>query len=114
MMRRSSRLGFLVGLFTCCVRSKLLRIEVKLEIGRELAGLSGSSTSTSRIPVESPFIVHILERLGLGLADINTITKGGCVSSNEICLKTVGGGLFIKTGKGLNSGTQNVSDDGLF
>ena len=34
-------------------------------------------------------------------------------------MKTVGGGLFIETGKGLNLGTQNagagiVSGDGLF
>ena len=72
------------------------------------------SDAASRIPVVGPFIVPILKRLGLGLADINTITKGGCVSCNGICLKTVGGGLFIETGKGLNLGTQNVSGDGLF
>ena len=68
-------------------------------------------------------IVPILKRLGLGLADINTITKGGCVSCNGISVKTVGGGLFIETGKGLNLGTPNcgngagagyVSGDGLF
>ena len=72
------------------------------------------SDAASKIPVVGPFIVPILKRLGLGLADINTITKGGCVSCNGICLKTVGGGLFIETGKGLNLGTQNVSGDGLF
>ena len=77
-----------------------------------------------KIPVVGPFIVPILKRLGLGLADIYTITKGGCVSCNGISVKTVGGGLFIETGKGLNLGTQNssgngaavgiVSGDGLF
>ena len=81
------------------------------------------SDAASRIPVVGPFIVPILKRLGLGLADINTITKGGCVSCNGISLKTIGGGLFIETGKGLNLGTQNsgngagagyVSGDGLF
>ena len=72
------------------------------------------SDASSRIPVVGPFIVPILKRLGLGLADINTITMGGCVSCNGICLKTVGGGLFIETGKGLNLGTQYVSGDGLF
>ena len=72
------------------------------------------SDAASKIPVVGPFIVPILKRLGLGLADINTITKGGCVSCNGISLKTVGGGLFIETGKGLNLGTQNVSGDGLF
>ena len=77
------------------------------------------SDAASKIPVVGPFIVPILKRLGLGLADINTITKGGCVNCNGICLKTVGGGLFIETGKGLNLGTQNtgagiVSGDGLF
>ena len=81
------------------------------------------SDAASRIPVVGPFIVPILKRLGLGLADINTITKGGCVSCNGISLKTVGGGLFIETGKGMNLGTQNsgngagagyVSGDGLF
>ena len=61
-----------------------------------------------------PFIVPILKRLGFGLADINTITTGGCVSCNGICLKTFGGGLFIETGEGFNLGTQNVSGDGLF
>ena len=82
------------------------------------------SDAASRIPVVGPFIVPILKRLGLGLADIYTITKGGCVSCNGISVKTVGGGLFIETGKGLNLGTQNssgngagvgiVSGDGLF
>ena len=72
------------------------------------------SDAASRIPVVGPFIVPILKRLGLGLADINTITKGGCVSCNGISLKTVGGGLFIETGKGLNLGTQYISGEGLF
>ena len=97
-------------------------IESQLKSGANAAGVSNSdvvgngiiSNAASRIPVVGPFIVPILKRLGLGLADINTITKGGCVSCNGICLKTVGGGLFIETGKGLNLGTQNVSGDGLF
>ena len=72
------------------------------------------SDAASRIPVVGPFIVPILKRLGLGLADNNIITKGGCVSCNGICLKTVGGGLFIETGKGLNLGPHNVPGDGLF
>ena len=72
------------------------------------------SDAASKIPVVGPFIVPILKRLGLGLADISTITKGGRVSCNGMRLKTVGGILFIETGKGLNLGTQNVSGDGLF
>jgi hypothetical protein len=93
-------------------------IESQLKSGNGLV-----SDAASRIPVVGPFIVPILKRLGLGLADINTITKGGCVSCNGISVKTVGGGLFIETGKGLNPGTQNarngagvgyVSGDGLF
>ena len=78
------------------------------------------SDAASKIPVGGPFIVPILKRLGLGLADINTITKGGCIDCNGICLKTVGGGLFIHgVGNGLNLGTQNagagiVSGAGLF
>ena len=68
------------------------------------------SDAASRIPVVGPFIVPILKRLGLGLVDINTITKGGCVSCNGISVKTVGGGLFIETGKGLNLGTQNAGN----
>ena len=92
-----------------------------------VSGNVGSGIVTdaaSKIPVVGPFIVPILKRLGLGLADIYTITKGGCVSCNGISVKTVGGGLFIETGKGLNLGTQNssgngagagiVSGDGLF
>ena len=106
-------------------------IESQLKSGANGAGVSNGdvvgngiiSDVASRIPVVGPFIVPILKRLGLGLADINTITKGGCVSCNGICFKTVGGGLFIETGKGLNLGTQNagngagagyVSGDGLF
>ena len=83
---------------------------------RDGAGVGNGivSDAASRIPVVGPFVVPILKRLGLGLADINTITKGGCVSCNGICLKTVGRGLFIETGKGLNLCTQNVSGDGLF
>ena len=42
------------------------------------------SDAASKIPVVGPFIVPILKRLGLGLADISTITKGGCVSCNGI------------------------------
>ena len=73
------------------------------------------SDAASKIPVVGPYIVPILKRLGLGLADINTITMGGCISCNGICLKTVGGGLFIHVavGDGLNLGTQN-SGTGLF
>ena len=71
------------------------------------------SDAASRIPVVNPFIISILERLGFGLADINTTTKGGCVNCNGISLKTVGGGLFMETGKGLNLGTQN-SGNGFF
>ena len=47
------------------------------------------SDAASRIPVVGPFIVPILKRLGLGSADIETITNGGWVSCNGICLKTV-------------------------
>ena len=104
-------------------------IESQLKSGANGAGVSNGagvgngivSDAASKIPVVGPFIVPILKRLGLGLADINTITKGGCVSCNGICLKTVGGGLFIHgaVGDGLNLGTQNagagiVSGDGLF
>ena len=97
-------------------------IESQLKSGANAAdNSSGSgvgngivSDVASKIPVVGPFIVPVLKRLGLGLADISTITKGGCVSCNGMRLKTVGGGLFIETGKGLNLGTQNVSGDGLF
>ena len=71
------------------------------------------SDATSRIPVAGPFIVPILKKLGLGLADINTITKSGCVRCNGISVKTVGEGLFIETEKGLNLRTQNAGN-GLF
>ena len=42
------------------------------------------SDAASKIPVEGPYIVPILKRLGLGSADINTITEGGCVNCNGI------------------------------
>ena len=74
------------------------------------------SDAASRIPVVGPFIVPILKRLGLSLADINTITRGGCGNCNGISLKTVGGGLYIHggtVGEGLNLCTQN-SGNGLF
>ena len=93
-------------------------------VSGNVAGSGIVTDAASKIPVVGPFIVPILKRLGLGLADIYTITKGGCVSCNGISVKTVGGGLFIETGKGLNLGTQNssgngaavgiVSGDGLF
>ena len=50
-MMRSSRLLFLVGLFTCCVRSKLSRIEVNSGSGAELSpGQLKSPDKTSRWP----------------------------------------------------------------
>ena len=75
-------------------------IESQLKKGANGAGFSNGdvvgngivSDAASKIPVVGPFIVPILKRLGLGLADINTITQGGCVNCNGICLKTVGGG----------------------
>ena len=96
-------------------------IEAQLKSGANGAGISNGdvvcygiiSDAASRIPVVGPFIVPILKRLDLGLADINTITKGGCVSCNGISVKTVGEGLFIETGKGLNLGTHNLGE-GLF
>ena len=91
-------------------------IESQLKSGNGIA-----SDAASKIPVVGRFIVPILKRLGLGLADIYTIVKGGCISCNGICLKTVGGCLFIhgSVGDGLNLGTQNtdagiVSGDGPF
>ena len=45
------------------------------------------SDAASKIPVVGPFIVPILKKLGLGLADIDTITKGGCVSCNGISIE---------------------------
>ena len=79
------------------------------------------SDAASKIPVVGPFIVPILERLDLGLADINIVTKGVCVDCNGICLKTVGGVLYIHEafGDGSNPGTQNagagiVSGNGVF
>ena len=68
------------------------------------------SDAASKIPVVGSFIVPILKRLGLGLADINIVTRGGCVDCNGICLKTFGGGLYINgaVGDGLNLGTQNA------
>ena len=93
-------------------------------VSGNVAGSGIVTDAASKIPVVGPFIVPILKRLSLGLADIYTITKGGCVSCNGISVKTVGGGLFIETGEGLNPGTQNssgngaavniVSGDGLF
>ena len=99
-------------------------IESQLKSGANGAGVSNDagvgngiiSDGASKIPVVGPFIVPILKRLGLGLADINTTTKGGCVNCNGICLKTVGGGLFIHgaVGDGLNLGTQNAGNDLFF
>ena len=96
-------------------------IESQLKSGANGAGVSTGdvvgngiiSDAASRIPVVGPFIVPFLKKLSLGLAEINTITKGGCVSCNGISVKTVGGSLFIETGKGLNLGTQNAGN-GLF
>ena len=104
-------------------------IESQLKSGANGASVSSGagvgngiiSDAASKIHVVGPIIVPILKRLGLGLADINTITKGGCISCNGICLKTVGRGLFIhgSVGNGLNLETQNagagiVSGSGLF
>ena len=94
-------------------------IESQLKSGSNGASIGNGTGSgivtdaASKIPVVGPFIVPILKRLGLGLADIKRVTEGGCVDCNGICLKTVGGGLFIETGEGLNLGMQN-SGNGLF
>ena len=69
-------------------------IESQLKSGASAGNISGVgvgsgiiSDAASRIPVVGPFIVPIMKRLGLGLADINTITKGGCVNCNGISLE---------------------------
>ena len=59
-------------------------IESQLKSGNGIV-----SDAVSKIPVVGPFIVPILKILGLGLADINTTTQGGCISCYRICLKTV-------------------------
>ena len=87
-------------------------IESQLKTGANGASIGNGiiSDAASKIPVVGQFIVPILKRLGLGLADMKRVTEGGCVDCNGICLKTVGGGLFIhgSVGNGLNLGTQNT------
>ena len=61
-------------------------------VSGNVAGSGIVTDAASKIAVLGPYIVPILKKSGLGLADINTITKGGCVSCNGISVKTVGGG----------------------
>ena len=82
-------------------------IETQLKNGNRII-----SDGAAKIPVLGPCLVPILKRLGLGLSDINTIKRGGCVDCNRMCLKSHGDGLFI--GKGLNLGTQSSQGNGVF
>ena len=83
------------------------------EIETQLKNSNGIiSDGAAKIPVLGPYVVPILERLGLGLSDINTLKQGGCVDCNGMCLKSHGDSLFV--GKGLNLGTQSSQGNVVF
>jgi hypothetical protein len=65
-------------------------------IEQELKGGSGVvSDFVGKIPVLGSFLGSLLQRIGLGINDINKIKKGGCVCFDKYKIKRVGSGLYL-------------------
>ena len=65
------------------------------------------SDFVGKVPVLGSFFGPLLQKIGLGVKDINTIYRGGCV-----CLKQRGNGLYLRPyGSGLYLGPEG---SGLF
>jgi hypothetical protein len=69
------------------------------------AGAGVVSDAVGKIPVIGNYLKPLLQKIGLGVVDCNTIMNGGCV-----CMGKRGGGLYIgPAGGGLYIGPQSTA-----
>lgn len=60
------------------------------------------SDFVGKVPIFGSFLKPLLEKIGLGINDINKIKRGGCVYCNELKIKKFGNGLYLEPhGEGL-------------
>jgi hypothetical protein len=65
------------------------------------------SNVAGKIPGIGNFLKPLLQKIGLGLNDINKIKKGGCVCCNGLRIKPIGKGLYLAPeGEGLFLGRE--------
>ena len=65
------------------------------------------SDVVGKVPVIGSFLAPLLQKIGLGLEDINKINRGGCVCQNGVDIKRHGNGLYLgPQGSGLFLGPE--------
>jgi hypothetical protein len=83
-------------------------------IEEQLKGGSGVvSDVVGKIPVLGSFLGSLLQKIGLGIKDVNKIKKGGCVCCNGYQIKRIGSGLYLgpqaPDGQGVFLGPQTAT-----
>ena len=56
---------------------------------------TGVVSDVGKVPVIGSFLAPLLQKIGLGLDDINKINRGGCVCQNGVDIKRHGNGLYL-------------------
>ncbi len=71
------------------------------------SGTGVVSDVVGKVPVIGSFLAPLLQKIGLGVEDINKIKKGGCVCQNGVDIKRYGNGLYLgPQGSGLFLGPE--------
>ena len=72
-------------------------------IEEQLKGGSGIVSDTaSKVPIVGSVLASLLEKIGLGLAEINKVNRGGCICKSGLIMKKIGSGLYLEPqGSGL-------------
>ncbi len=78
------------------------------EIEEQLKSGSGVvSDVVGKIPILGSFIGPLLQKIGLGIKDINRLKRGGCVCRGGFKVKTLGSGIFLEPeGSGIFLGPE--------
>ncbi len=71
------------------------------------SGTGVVSDVVGKVPVIGSFLGPLLQKIGLGVEDINKINRGGCVCQNGVDIKRYGNGLYLgPQGSGLFLGPE--------
>ncbi len=58
------------------------------------------SDVVGKIPILGNFLGPLLQKIGLGVKDINKLKRGGCACCNGLKLKVIGSGIYLEPSDG--------------